>query len=69
MAEFSMPDKLWDLANLITSFAVVQTAATAIAVTKGDLKALELLFTRVMAGAIWAHWHDEVRKMKVSKTT
>jgi hypothetical protein len=40
MIDFNMTDKLWDLANLVTSFAVLQTVATIIAVTKGELKVL-----------------------------
>lgn len=32
-----MPEKLWDLANVVTGFAAVQSLATSIAMAKGDL--------------------------------
>jgi len=41
MSDFSMPKQLWDLANLVTSFAIVQTLATTITVAKGELKVLK----------------------------
>jgi hypothetical protein len=36
-----MTDKLWDLANVITGFAVAQALATTFALAKQELKALE----------------------------
>jgi len=38
--DFSMPEKLWELANLVTAFAVVQSLATAFALVKGELNVL-----------------------------
>jgi hypothetical protein len=42
-----LAEKLWDMANLITGFAVAQVVATTFAFVKGDLK--------VIAGA-FRHW-------------
>ena len=36
----SMAEKLWDLANLIAGFGVLQAIATIFALTKGELKGL-----------------------------
>jgi amino acid transporter len=33
-----MAEKLWEMANLITGFAVVQSVGTAFALSKGDLR-------------------------------
>jgi hypothetical protein len=41
MKEFSMSDKLWDLANFGTGFAILQTLATTFALVKGDLNVLK----------------------------
>jgi hypothetical protein len=40
MAELSAPDKLWDLANTVASFGVLQTIATIFTVTKGEFVGL-----------------------------
>jgi hypothetical protein len=45
--DFSMPEKLWGLANLVTGFAVLQTLATTFALVKGELSVLE---------GLTAHW-------------
>ena len=37
----NMPEKLWDLANLITGFAIVQTLATTFALAEGELKIMK----------------------------
>jgi hypothetical protein len=37
----NMPEKLWDLANLITGFAILQTLATTFALAKGELEILK----------------------------
>jgi len=41
MKEFSMPEKLWELANIVTGFAILQTLATTVALVKGDLNVLK----------------------------
>ena len=38
MSDFNMAEKLWDLANLVTGFGVVQTLATTFAIAKRELK-------------------------------
>jgi hypothetical protein len=38
MAAMDMTDKLWDLANLTTGFAVAQSIATSFALAKGDFR-------------------------------
>ena len=40
MSDFNMPEKLWDVANIITGFGILQSIATLFAVTKGELKSL-----------------------------
>lgn len=40
MEKIKMAEKLWDLANLLTGFAVVQSIATTFTVAKGDLESL-----------------------------
>jgi hypothetical protein len=47
MSDFNMPEQLWDLANLVTGFAIVQTLATTFTVLKGELKVLK---------GLTAHW-------------
>jgi amino acid permease len=41
MSDFNVPEQLWDLANLVTGFAIVQTLTTTITVAKGELKVLK----------------------------
>jgi hypothetical protein len=65
VSDVDMSDKLWDLANLITGFAVLQTLATIFALIKtGEIDALKgapahlwafaatLIFTVLYVGAI-----------------
>jgi protein-S-isoprenylcysteine O-methyltransferase Ste14 len=51
MSHFNMPEQLWDLANLVTGFAVVQTVATIITVAKGELQGLKGTATHWIAVA------------------
>lgn len=63
-----MPEKLWDLTNLITGFGVLQPLATTFALIKGELRALKgvaahrvvfiatILFTLLYVGAIIWCW-------------
>ena len=39
--KIKIAEKLWDLANLVTGFAVAQSIATTFTVAKGDLKTLK----------------------------
>ena len=48
MSEINMPEKLWDLANVITGFGVLQSLAMTFALTKSD----ELRLLNTEAG----HW-------------
>ena len=47
MEHLNLADKLWDMANYVTGFAVAQVIATSFAIGKKELKAL--------SGAL-AHW-------------
>jgi hypothetical protein len=49
MSPDNMSEKLWDLANLITGFAVLQTLAMLFAVIKGDIPVLMQATVRRLA--------------------
>jgi hypothetical protein len=51
LSNFNMAEKLWDLANVITGFAVVQSLATILALLGGTLKISEPVAYRY---ALWA---------------
>jgi hypothetical protein len=48
VSDLNMPEKLWDLANLITGFGVLQSLAMTFALTKSDE-------FKLLSGAA-AHW-------------
>jgi hypothetical protein len=55
-----MAEKLWDLANLITSFAILQTIATTFAITKGDItgfKGWNAHLFGLVGGAVFAFFY------------
>jgi hypothetical protein len=49
-----MADKIWDLANLITGFAVVQGFATILLVVKGELRSLRGIGAHAVACVLTA---------------
>lgn len=65
MEHVALADKLWDMANFVTGFAVAQVLATSFGIAKKELKAIKgtvahclalagtLAFTAFYIGAIW----------------